>query len=187
MSELERFERVARNAAMLQGIVNKISAKAASGLIVIGIDPGPTTGFAVLRWDGEPGAWRLATRNHAVFQCAHGSALWLFDRLIEEHPHVRVAIERFILGRISRASKHDGEITRDLIGALVDRIVDMDASRWRPAAAVKPWATDDRLAYAGLLDPTKGMPHARDAGRHALFSGVSDYGAPDPMSKRGAK
>jgi hypothetical protein len=49
---------------------------------------------------------------------------------------------------------------------------------------VKPWATDERLAAAGLLDPTKGMRHARDAARHALFCAVRDFGLPDPLSAK---
>jgi hypothetical protein len=48
---------------------------------------------------------------------------------------------------------------------------------------VKPWATDERLEAAGLLDLTKGMRHARDAARHALFTAVKDGGVPDPLSK----
>jgi hypothetical protein len=49
---------------------------------------------------------------------------------------------------------------------------------------VKPWATDTRLAAAGLMEPTTGMRHARDAARHALFAAVKTYGLPDPLSAR---
>jgi hypothetical protein len=54
----------------------------------------------------------------------------------------------------------------------------------RTAALVKPWATDKRLVAAGLLDITRGLPHARDGARHALFSAHHDSGAPDPLSSR---
>jgi hypothetical protein len=54
----------------------------------------------------------------------------------------------------------------------------------RSAADVKPWATDTRLQAAGLLDLTKGMRHARDAARHALFCAVCDFGLTDPLSRK---
>ena len=55
----------------------------------------------------------------------------------------------------------------------------------RPAATVKPWATDERLKKAGLLAVCHGMPHAADAMRHLLYRAVRDAGVPDPLSRRG--
>jgi hypothetical protein len=52
----------------------------------------------------------------------------------------------------------------------------------RPAAAVKPRATDTRLDRAGLLAPTRGMPHARSAARHALYAAVPAGLLADPLS-----
>jgi hypothetical protein len=84
-------------------------------------------------------------------------------------------------------------VTRDLIGTLQEVWEEHDSTaegrrgaRWfqRPAAHVKPWATDERLEAAGLLEATKGMRHARDAARHALFAACKDGGIPDPLSKR---
>jgi hypothetical protein len=54
----------------------------------------------------------------------------------------------------------------------------------RAAALVKPWATDRRLTAAGLLDPTAGMGHARDAARHALYAAVHLQLTTDPLSKK---
>lgn len=154
-------------------------------LYVIGIDPGPTTGVAVLQWCSEPDAWNFAPNGTRVFQCNHGAALDLFDWLSEAYPYARVAIERWVIGNVSRASKKDGQITRDLIGRLWAHADHAEhVIQRRSASDVKPWATDDRLAHARLLDPTKGMGHARDAARHALYSAVKDYGAPDPMSRK---
>ena len=79
-----------------------------------------------------------------------------------------------------------GRVTRELIGVLAD----LAAGRpqvtviRRPAGLVLPWATNHRLAAAGLMAPTVGMPHARDAARHALYAAVRDGGMPDPLSTR---
>jgi hypothetical protein len=54
----------------------------------------------------------------------------------------------------------------------------------RAAALVKPWATDKRLHAAGLLDATKGMQHARDASRQALYAAVHMGVTPDPLSRK---
>jgi hypothetical protein len=57
----------------------------------------------------------------------------------------------------------------------------------RNASLVKTWATDKRLAAAGLLDATKGMQHARDASRHALYAAVHTGMARDPLSTKAAQ
>ncbi|TDB80191.1 hypothetical protein E1091_19330 [Micromonospora fluostatini] len=99
-----------------------------------------------------------------------------------------VAYERFVVGRRAgqSSSAAAGERTRTMVGEVEAWA---RGAQWRrvyarSAAEVKPWATDLRLAAAGLLDLTKGMRHARDAARHALYCAVRDLGLADPLSRR---
>ena len=99
---------------------------------------------------------------------------------------VCAAIEKFVPGPRSGRLRHsEGKATADLAAALAG-LIERRGRRvvQRAAAEVKPWATDARLDAAGLLDVTKGMPHARDACRHALFAGVRDGRMPDPLSSQ---
>jgi hypothetical protein len=141
---------------------------------VIGVDPGQTTGICVL-----DGAYR------DLVQTTPGLVLPIVRSVLFVAPDSVLAVEKFVVGpRASRLSTPKaGQTTRELIGALVDlgnrlgvRVVQ------RSASDVKPWATDVRLKAAGIW--TKGMPHAHDAGRHALFVAVKECGLPDPLSSR---
>jgi hypothetical protein len=148
---------------------------------VIGIDPGPTPGLVrLLYMDGT-----LATVD--VVQCSSSLLMTvalalLQDRAVETY----LQVERFVIGRASMRSGSAGAITRDQVG----RLLEMAASIGnvypvqRPATEVKAWATDKRLSAAGLITPTKGMTHARDAARHALFCAVADGKIKDPLSMR---
>jgi hypothetical protein len=153
--------------------------------VVIGVDPGVTTGIVALHL-GDLAAGE-APYSPSVVQCDHGTALTVIGALAlgiapRDVPVVLAAESFVVSGRSSRsANAAAGRITRDLLGEL-------KACAWftrvlvRPAGAVKPWATDERLAVAGLLVPD--MRHARDAARHALFAAVHDYAQPDPLSSR---
>jgi hypothetical protein len=153
-------------------------------LHVIGVDPGPVPGFVMLDYtDG------LLTGKDVV-QCSAQVAPLIFGEIVRdlagEFPIV--GLERFVVrGRSGRSSTSKaGEQTRDLIGRLVQVTAGLVPDKnWhaRAAGEVKPWATEERLEAAGLLDLTKGMRHARDAARHALFTAVRDGGVPDPLSK----
>lgn len=157
--------------------------------LVIGVDPGPTPGIVALHG--------TTTQTHgvaaSVIQCDHDSAALVIRALlstVDTHdPSGKqpiVAVERFVAGyRASRSrTASAGATTRDLVGALYEAVRGVARFEQRPAAAVKPWATDARLAAAGLLDPTRGMPHARDAARHALYAAVHAQLMPDPLSPR---
>lgn len=154
----------------------------------IGIDPGPVPGIVHLEKRGS----RLLVD---AIQCTSGVAPTLLYSLLNEcrsclgQAPAIVAIERFVVGRGSMKGGRAGEVTRDLIGRLQKQAADQPNVKvvMRSASEVKPWATDDRLAHADLLEPTKGMRHARDAARHALFAAVKDGGLPDPMSKRSGR
>lgn len=143
---------------------------------VIGVDPGQTTGICLLDLE-------LHEVDH--LQLTPRAVLPVVRALTKRSAPVLVAVERYVVGtRSSRSSSPKaGQITRDLVGQLLG-LADHEGLLVvaRSAAEVKPWATDERLERAGLL--VKGMRHANDAARHALFAAVKDCGAPDPLSSR---
>jgi hypothetical protein len=153
---------------------------------VVGVDPGPVTGIVRLRL-GRNGLPRTLLGAEAL-QVTEGLVAATLDALDRDCPDaLSVAIERFVVGpRSSRSAKaKDGEITREIVAVVRDWASRSSLScHARTAAQVKPWATDERLAAAGLLETTKGMRHARDAARHALYCAVRTYGLPDPLSRR---
>lgn len=154
--------------------------------LIVGVDPGPIPGVVVLALENGKNLV-----DPSVFQCDPGSALWVVTESLASEvvswDVKMLAVERFVVGpRAARSSSaKSGATTRDLIGNL-QAIGELAGARvhLRSAAEVKPWATDARLDTFGLMGATRGMPHARDGGRHALFSAVKDCGLPDPLSKR---
>ena len=140
---------------------------------VIGIDPGPVPGIVAL--DIEAG--RL--RQHHVVQCTAQTLELVVDALHETAPGsfvVEVAIERFVArGRASTEQR----LTAEQVTTVAQRYACVIA---RSASQVKPWATDTRLAAAGLLEAARGMRHARDAARQALFQAVTARHLTDPLS-----
>jgi len=160
-----------------------MSVELAGGpLIVIGADPGPTTGACL----ALPGNSRVAY----AYQCNAPAAGSLVASLIETArllvaamPGSRVLLagERFVAGTGPGARGRSATVTRDVIEELT--AIPGTSWHWRSAAEVKPWTTDKRLEKAGLLTECHGMPHALDACRHALFCAVHDGGLPDPLSR----
>lgn len=156
-------------------------------LVIIGVDPGPIPGMCVLEYDE---AGRLLEAN--ALQVSHGLAATVFLGLLEDQrgpgTDIRVQVERYVVGRRSARSStpQAGAQTRDLVAELrhITHNGDVSASYVeRTASEVKPWASDDRLAQAGLMACTHQMRHARDSARHALFAAVKDGRVPDPLSK----
>jgi hypothetical protein len=156
-------------------------------MYVIGIDPGPVAGVVRLELDRLSGL---------LAQFVGAEALQVTPGLVDDVVGVlgqrdsvgnapAIAVERFVAGpRAARSSTPKaGRVTAELVTLVAD-LAARQGLRFhaRSAALVKPWATDARLAAAGLLAPTTGMRHARDAARHALFCAVKDYGLPDPLS-----
>lgn len=151
---------------------------------IIGIDPGPIPGLVMLT--PGPGKPRID-----IVQCSAEiapSMLWALLARQRDYgtADTLVQIEKFVVGRGSMRSAGAGSKTRDLVGSLGLLAADQPNVLvvQRTASQVKPWATDERLDAAGLLDATKGMRHARDAARHALFAAVKDCGFPDPLSRK---
>lgn len=146
---------------------------------IIGIDPGPMVGACLLRLPamGE-GAW------FAEVAQTPPNGLWaLISRWVDENPILAVAAERFVVRHRAARVNAPGasKAARDVLGGLAVCLKDTRLIE-RAAAEVKPWATDARLKAAGLFDQTKGMPHARDAARHALYAACRDFGARIPRT-----
>lgn len=157
--------------------------------VVLGVDPGPTPGIVRLVLSGPPARFRFTVPDWAdVVQCTRGAVLPVLNGLADvPRSTTALAYEEFVAGpRSARSSHHGaGKATRDMVRDLAEwaRHHDIPSHTYR-ATDVKPWATDTRLEAAGLLVPTKGMRHTRDAARHALFTAVKHYGLPDPLSGR---
>lgn len=147
-----------------------------SELRAIGIDPGMTTGMAVAGWNDGKRTWAH------VAQCDAGLAPDLLHLLLARFSPRAGGIEAFIPG--AHSGRREGTATRLLVAELARIAAQGDvALAARSAGNVKPWATDARLKAAGLLALAPGMPHARDACRHLLFSACHDGGLPDPLSR----
>lgn len=146
-------------------------------VFVIGVDPGRTTGIAI--YDPAAPTWDL-------IQCTPDAVLWIIEHAIDDLGARRIAVERFVVGpRAGRsADAKAGEITRDLIGALGTFQETYGVAVFlRSASEVKPWATNKRLAAAGV-NTCSTMRHAADAARQALFAAVRDCGVVDPLSSK---
>lgn len=155
----------------------------------IGVDPGPIPGIVHL-W---PYPGRLEVD---VVQCSDQTAPGLLWSLIVNaradlrsrfDAPVLIQIERFVVGsRTARSSTQSASSrTRDLVHRLTSESEKQPnvSVVLRSASEVKPWATDERLAAVGLLEAVKGMRHAKDAARHALFAAVKAGALPDPLSR----
>lgn len=156
-------------------------------MIVVGVDPGPTPGICGLLYqDGKLSAARVLQINAPG--CL-GAVSWLLGSCWGNGHSALLAVERFVIGRRSvvSGSRDAGQITRDMIGALGGLVAGEEGRVTfvsRSAAEVKPWAIDERLKAVGLLSSCLGMPHAKDAVKHALFAAVADLGVADPLSRR---
>jgi hypothetical protein len=146
----------------------------------LGIDPGPTTGMALLGYAGG-----LLVRAE-VYQCNATAAPALMSYLLETTKGpVFAQFERFV--RSLKPLKGSGPgITAKLANELEAEAGSRVRVRAvvRSAGDVKPWATDLRLEKAGLLVLVPAMGHAADACRHALFTACHDAGQADPLSRR---
>lgn len=156
--------------------------------IVLGVDPGPTPGIVRLTVASSPVNPTPVIEQGQVVQCSEGVLVPVLNALIDfPETTTTLAYEAFVVGaRAARSSTPAaGKATRDMVRELAYWAAHHDIpSHLRRATEVKPWATDARLDAVGLLDLTKGMRHARDAGRHALFCAVRALGLPDPLSRR---
>lgn len=149
--------------------------------LVIGVDPGGTTGMAAVEHTEEHGYRLLAhigTPYLPIEVVAHleswagefGTDAWW------------IAAERFVVGRRAGRSSTAaaGQRARDALGALEAAFP--GRVKLRNAGQAKAWGVQARLDAAGLM-PTQGRPHTTDAVRHALMFHVANLGNPDPLSR----
>lgn len=148
----------------------------------LGADPGDTTAFLLATWENR----RLARVR--CWQVNADGAGELLEWVLSAYGHLigAAGIEEFRRGPRSTALRGTSasSVARQ-VDALAGRIRAAGiAVAVRPASTVKTWATDKKLDAAGLLAATSGMPkHARDAGRHSLFTACENLGMPDPVSR----
>ena len=151
-------------------------------IVAVGMDPGPTPGIVRLTYA------RGVLIMVDVVQCSASIALDLLEVLLRVPAGTEVYFqgERFVVGRGSYRSGSPGARTRDMVGSAVTMVQSGRNAfvTLRSASEAKQWATDKRLQAAGLLAEVKGMPHAKDAARHALFTAVAEGKVPDPLSRK---
>jgi hypothetical protein len=164
-------------------------------MYVIGIDPGPIAGVVRIQLEQQGNVGGLGGVQLVDVQALQVTPdiLTCILEALTRDDRAALALERFVVGpRSGRSSTPSaGLTTRNLVGQIewwaregyTEAFIQRPELHARSAAEVKPWATDERLDAAGLLELTKGMRHARDAARHALYCAVRDYGLPDPLSK----
>lgn len=152
----------------------------------LGVDPGGTTGVAIVAYEGG----RYSLEMHGGLTGDAAETLENLRAFFFES--VPIAVERFVVNRRAgrSASAHAGEKARNLIGAIQalprrgPGTLRLDCTGYlvhlENASQVKAWATDKRLSAAGFVF-TNGRPHSRDAARHALYCLVKRYGCPDPL------
>lgn len=159
--------------------------------MVLGADPGSTTGLCLLHLEPTydiPGVTSPPViKSRLVFGCNALAVFPLAQFLMEinEGPARIIATgETFVPGRGAGARGHGAADARAVIEDLKALPLNW---HWNTAAVVKAWATDERLKAAGLYDMTAKMIDARDAARHALFGAVKYAGLPDPLSRKAAR
>lgn len=151
-------------------------------IVAVGMDPGPKPGLVKLVYSEQ----RLV--GVYVVQCSLNCALdtletWL--RQAEGLSEIYVQVEKFVIGSGSYRAGSPGRRTRDLVGSALTLATGYGAhALQRPASDAKTWASNGRLLAAGIEADVKGMPHARDAARHALYTACKDANIPDPFSRR---
>lgn len=151
--------------------------------VVIGVDPGAAwTGITTLYAQGY---WLAAGRGEEVI--AENAFTAIHDAIMTEsrieETVVHVALERF-RPRYG-VTRRPGIVTTELIGRIVGELAPMvDVMARRDPVSVKAWASDKRLAAAGILARLRGMPHAQDAARHALYHAFHRGLLPDPLTSK---
>jgi hypothetical protein len=157
--------------------------------VVIGADPGPRPGVVALRYSPPDNKGiRTLTAPPAIIQCTSNVVLVCIRAILpSDVGKIVIGYELFEMrGRTAR-TKHRGasEETSHMCGQL-KTLADHDHRiiiRHYKASDIKSWAIDERLDRLGLLDLTKGMTHARDGARVAVFTARQTIAAPDPLSK----
>jgi hypothetical protein len=158
---------------------------------VIGIDPGPTTGFCFLEYHRvAPGVFSLAERH--LFQADGSSARILLNAMLiayyegEEVTGRYCGIEKFVTGRGAGTKGANADVTRRLVQDL--RNFAEESGYYvseHTASEAKTWATDKMLSAAGITGDSGihgKLRDAYDSARHALFTARWDAYMPNPLA-----
>jgi hypothetical protein len=135
-------------------------------MIIFGIDPGATTGIAII----EASNGKVRVEEHHQLPPKE-AMLWLRRDLDQADI---VGVEKYVItGRTARLSQQTdaleiiGCVKANLLYLLTDRGLDIPLSMQTPADAKTVWS-DERLRKHDLHRLCTG--HARDALRHALLA-----------------
>lgn len=154
--------------------------------VLVGVDPGPTTGIIAMRWAPDvrykPNVLHVDSDTVLLILRAMTSRLY---RPEMDAPAL-IAIEDFVDG-----NRHDrsaaAKATRDVIRAIEDTVPELltRVVAYQPAQH-KTWESGarghhPRLKAAGLWEPTEGWRHARSAASVALYAAVRSGYRPDPL------
>ena len=142
--------------------------------LILGIDPGLTTGAALIHWSGNHPLGSKTVQIRQFWEITYDEMpVWANEWLPKvEH----VAVERFqITGRTLQSTRQYEALYT--IGGIVF-LVALMGEVWEgpspqihmasPSTAKRAW-DNDHLKDAGLFKETRGFGHARDALRHALL------------------
>lgn len=152
----------------------------------IGADPGPATGLMFMDYeDARLVGWSAIT---VPGQCA---VVTLKAHILAYYAGNHVAkrvgsIEHFVTGQSAGSRGKAADVTRQLEMEIAE-ILQMFGYKTtiRPAADVKPWATDKRLVAAGIPLSVVGRTefrHAMDGGRHCIYGAREAGVIPDPLA-----
>jgi hypothetical protein len=149
--------------------------------LVIGVDPGGTTGLAAVEYTEDYGYRLLAHIGAPLTAAEVVDQVRAMARLLGTDAWW-IAAERFVVSRRAgrSATAGAGQRARDILGALEAAFP--KRVKLRNAGAAKAWGVDDRVKAAGLW-PAQGRPHTTDAVRHALMFQVANLGNVDPLSR----
>lgn len=160
----------------------------------IGIDPGPMTGMSfldyvsghlvgktLLQCDGASAPVILKSMLYANYGDRNMHAVPVYGRKV-------AALEKFVTGTSAGSRGKAADVTRELVFELAEVLQAFGyRAAIRPAADVKPWATDKRLVAAQVIPSEKGMRtefrHAYDAARHCLYGAWQAGAVQDPLTR----
>lgn len=154
-------------------------------ITVLGVDPGKTTGLALVHWTPGEG-WVLldcTETNQGPHDTNARIRQDLADTASFHFPVKYIAAERFVEGPKSSKLKHGdgGAKARNILGGLqtLDTpVILLAAAMW------KPWMTAARWAALGFEFPkTKNNNDHKSAAGVAVYSMVRRGFAPDPLRR----
>lgn len=165
----------------------------------VGCDPGPATGLCFLDYDNGRLVGRTLLQvigpDAPVVLKGMLLAYYMLPSSDAAADRKRVdgrrvgSIEKFVTGQSAGSRGKPAEVTRQLVMELAETLELFGyAVTIRPAADVKPWASDKRLVAAGIVNSEKGMHgdmnHAYDAARHCLYGAHESGVIRDPLIRK---